>query len=65
MNTIKIKHKSKDNTESYDIEIDKLIFVLSKLENKKITFKNLKQIEKLMKKYKLYDEHFLKNINKL
>ena len=65
MNTIKIKHQFKDEIKSYDIEIDKLIFVLSKLENKKITFENLKQIEKLMKKYKLYDEHFLKNINKL
>lgn len=65
MNTIKIKHQFRDEIKSYDIEIDKLIFVLSKLENKKITFENLKQIEKLMKKYKLYDEHFLKNINKL
>lgn len=65
MNTIKIKHRFRDEIRSYDIEIDKLIFVLSKLENKEIIFESPEQIKKLMKKYKLLDEYFLKNINKL
>ncbi len=39
--------------------------ILSKLENKNIKFESFEQIEKLMKKYKLFDEYFLDNINKL
>ena len=65
MNTIKIKHRFGNKIESYDIEIEKILFVLSKLENKEINFESLEQIKKLMKKYKLFDEYFLKNINKL
>ncbi|MBR3604642.1 MAG: hypothetical protein IKL52_01275 [Candidatus Gastranaerophilales bacterium] len=65
MNIIKIEHQSRNKIESYDIEIEKILFVLSKLENKEIKFESFEQIKKLMKKYKLFDEYFLKNINKL
>jgi hypothetical protein len=65
MNIIKIEHRFENKIESYDIEIEKILFVLSKLENKEIKFESFEQIKKLMKKYKLFDEYFLKNINKL
>lgn len=65
MKTIKIKYQSGNKVINYDIKIDKILFILSKLENKNIKFESFEQIEKLMKKYKLFDEYFLDNINKL
>jgi len=66
MNIIKIKHETSNSQETFDIEIKKLIYVLSKLENNKdLKFENQEQIEALMKKHNLLDEHFLKNINNL
>lgn len=61
-----LKIESSSFSKSLDINVDKLIFVLSKLENNKnLKFKNIKQLEKLMKKYSLYNEVFLTNLNKL
>lgn len=66
MNTIKINLDSSKTSQVFDIEIDKLIYVLQKLEsNDTLKFENQKQIEDLMNKYGLFDEHFLKNLNKL
>ena len=64
MNTIKIKCRTKKSTESFDIEIDKIIYILSRLENNsKLKYKNQKQVEFLLEKYNLFDEYFLKNVN--
>ena len=61
-----LKIESSSFSRSIDININKLIFVLSKLENNKnLKFKNIEQLEKLMKKYGLYNEEFLTNLNKL
>ena len=65
MTIIKIKHKTSKTIQDFNIKLDKLIYVLSKLENKKIKFESQEQIEVLMKKYKLFDEYFLANINNL
>ena len=66
MESIKISFSSADTMQVFNVELDKLIYILSKLENNKnLKYKNQEQIENLMKKHSLYDEHFLKNINKL
>lgn len=64
MNYIKIKHKILNEHHEFDVEIKKLVYILSKLENNNnLKYENQKQIENLMKKYGLFDEYFLKNIN--
>ena len=41
MKTIKIKHQKEKRTENYEIEIDKIVYILSKLENNDhLKFKN-------------------------
>ena len=55
---IKIVFKKKE----YFIEKDKIMFILSKLHDEKIA-ENM--IIDLMKKYQLFDEDFLENINKI
>lgn len=50
-----------DNKE-YEINKEKLLYVLEKLECSKVENKN---IEKLMKKFNLFDEYFLENLNRL
>ena len=66
MEYIKINFLNSDTIEVFNVKLDKLIYVLSKLENNKnLKYKNQKQIENLMKKHNLFDEHFLKNIDKL
>ena len=55
---IKIVYKNKE----YLIQKDKVIFVLSHLQNAKI---KEEEIFDLMKKFQLYDENFLENINKI
>ena len=55
---IKIIFKNKE----YLIEKYKIMFVLSRLCNGKISEK---EIYKLMEKYRLFDELFLENANKL
>ena len=62
---MKIDIKSIDTTRTFEIEIDKLTYVLSKLEGKNLKYKNQKQILTLLEKYGLFDEYFLENINKL
>ena len=57
-----MKIEIKYNDKVYLIDKNKLLYVLSKLKNTKI---KESEIESLMEKYKLYDEYFLKNINKL
>ncbi|MBR3604444.1 MAG: hypothetical protein IKL52_00260 [Candidatus Gastranaerophilales bacterium] len=52
---IKLIHKNKE----YSIKKEKIIFILSKITNRKI---NENEIEKLMKKYHLFDKYFLENI---
>ena len=52
---IKIIHKKKE----YLIKKEKIIFILSKIANKKI---KEKEIEILMEKYHLLDDYFLKNL---
>ncbi len=53
------------NNVDYKISISKLQTVFSVLENEKVIIKSEKQIRSLMKKYTLFDEGFLKNINKI
>ncbi|MBQ8847527.1 MAG: hypothetical protein IJ003_01115 [Candidatus Gastranaerophilales bacterium] len=63
---MKIKYKILETTKNIDIDIDKLIKVLSILENNdNLKYENKEQLERLMKKYNLFDEYFLKNVNKL
>jgi len=49
----------------YKLDNKKVIYVLSRLTNKNLDNINEDEIVKLMKKYELYDEIFLENINKL
>lgn len=56
--TIKINH----NNIIYTINKEKLIFILSKLASKDI---KESEITLLMKEYKLFDEYFLKTLNKI
>lgn len=56
--TIKISHKNI----VYTIRKNKLLYVLKKLNSKNI---DEADILNLMKKYNLFDEYFLKTINKL
>jgi hypothetical protein len=67
---IKIKHKGKE----YSINTHKTALVLSKLEKLSVSpekkmelddFKTEDDIRKFLKKYKLYDEVFLENVNNL
>ena len=58
--TIKISFKNKD----YEVETDKLVHILEKLENTTIK-RTEDEIMKLFEKYSLYDEVFLKEVNNL
>ena len=50
----------------YEVESDKILYVISILKNEKnITFKGSKDVFKNLKKYKLIDEIFLCSINGL
>ncbi|MBR2069583.1 MAG: hypothetical protein IJ877_07480 [Candidatus Gastranaerophilales bacterium] len=49
----------------YNINVKKLELVLSKLENKEVILTNNNDVKELLRKYKLYDEYFLENINKI
>ena len=54
---MKIKYKILETTKNIDIDIDKLIKVLSILENNdNLKYENKEQLERLMKKYNLFDE---------
>ena len=55
---IKISYNNKE----YNINKDKLIFVLSKLKNDNVIEE---EIENLLIKFQLMDEDFLENINKI
>ncbi|MBQ9149760.1 hypothetical protein IJX73_02400 [bacterium] len=55
---IKIRYKRKD----YLVNKEKLLAIISILNCKKI---KETQVSKFMKKFRLYDENFLKNINRL
>lgn len=66
MKTITIKLENDNTLKNYEVELEKLLYILSKLENNKtLKFESLAQIEKLIDKYKLYDEDFLSNINNI
>jgi hypothetical protein len=56
--TIKISHKNI----TYTINKEKLIYVLNELHQENI---DESKILDLMKKYNLFDEYFLKTINKI
>ncbi len=61
LDKVKIKFKNKN----YEIDIDKILYVLSALSDKKLNKNDVKIISKLMKKFKLFDEMFLKSIQNL
>ena len=50
------------NNKLYHIQKEKLTFVLEKLKGSKV---NENEIKELMKKFELYDEHFLEHVNKI
>ncbi|MBQ8476307.1 hypothetical protein IJ531_04515 [bacterium] len=49
----------------YQINVEKLKMILSILDNRKITTYDERELKALMRKYLLYDEGFLENINKI
>ena len=49
----------------YKIETEKLQIVFNYLEGKNVLIKDDSDIKNLLNKYKLYDECFLENVNKL
>lgn len=53
------------NKNEYKVESDKLIYVLSCLENKEVVQTDDAYINSLLEKYGLLDEVFLENINKI
>ena len=60
-NNITIKFKDK----SYDVNIENLLIVISKLENRKIFNLSNDEIHNYLKKYQLYDDIFFKNVNRI
>lgn len=50
------------NDKKYEINKKKLLYVLDVLNGSKV---ECKDIEKFMKKFKLFDEYFLENVNRL
>ncbi len=48
----------------YGVEVEKLVYTLNILENEKINPKET-NLRKMLDKYKLYDDIFLTNVNKL
>ena len=50
------------NNKKYCIQKHKLMLVIEKLNGEKI---NEDEIEKYLKKFNLYDDYFLKNVNNL
>lgn len=66
MKIIAISLKTKEGKLVQDVDLGKLIFVLSKLENNvNLEFKNEKQIYNLLDKYDLLNEEFLLGVNQL
>ena len=59
LKTVKILFKKKE----YHIDSRKLIYILAKLENKSLDFKDEKELITLLEKYKLYNKDFLDKIN--
>ncbi len=53
------------NHSDYKINVKKLEAVLSILEQKVVKIKSDKDCKLFLRKYKLYDEGFFKNINKI
>ena len=53
------------NNHDYKLNIRKLEAVLSILEQKEVCIKSDKDCRLFLKKYKLYDEGFFENINKI
>ncbi len=53
------------NENKYKVDFDKLIYILSCLENKKISDTSDENIKFLLDKYGLMDETFLSNVNKI
>lgn len=52
--------------ECYNINADKLLYVIKSLENKpNFKFKSAKQIDELLKFYGLYDKSFLESVDKI
>lgn len=60
-NFIIIHHKNK----KYSVNIEKLNFVISSLEGKKVIIKDENDAKVYFEKYELYDEIFLNNIDKI
>ena len=50
---------------NYNVDCEKLEAVLSFLENKEVIIESDEQLSELLKKYDLYNDVFLKNINNL
>jgi len=61
MKTIKITHQKRE----YALSFEKIIRVLNILENKKLYNIKEEEIMQLMKKYNLFDNIFLENINNI
>lgn len=53
------------NKNEYKVETEKLLYILSCLENEEISQTDDAHINALLKKYGLLDEVFLENINKI
>lgn len=53
------------NNKEFEVDSQKLIYILSCLESKEIKDKSHANIESLLEKYGLLDETFLDNINKI
>ena len=60
-NSVKISFKGKD----YEIDIERISYVISKIEDCEMKLSTKEEIIPYLKKHKLFDEYFLKNINKI
>jgi len=49
----------------YEIDLEKLCLIISKLNKQEIKISELNKIKKLFKKYNLLNEDFLNNVNKI
>ena len=49
----------------YNVELDKILYILSRFENKNIKFKSQAETIEYLKKFKLLDKYFLQKVNEI
>ena len=51
------------NKVNYDVDVEKVLYIISLLKNSKVTCNSEDEFKQLLSKYKLYDEVFLSSVS--